>query len=100
MKKVIFLALAIFGASCLFAADGAAVYKKCVSCHGTKAEKLPPGGNEIIKDWSAAKLKESLKGYRAGTYGHKMKAAMKGQVGKFTDEDIEAVSNYIPTLNK
>jgi cytochrome c553 len=29
-----------------------------------------------------------------------MKAAMKGQVGKFTDEDIEAVSNYIPTLNK
>jgi len=100
MKKVLFLALAIFGASCLFAADGAALYKKCIVCHGKQAEKLPPNGNEIIKDWSAAKLKEALTGYRAGTYGHKFKLSMKGQVLKFTDEDIEAVSNYIPTLNK
>lgn len=100
MKKGILVVLAIFSASFIFAADGATVYKKCISCHGQKAEKLPPGGNDIIKDWKAEHIKEALTGYRAGTYGHKMKAIMKGQVGKFTDEQIDAVSNYIPALNK
>ncbi len=100
MKKIFLIALAIFSASYMFAADGTALYKKCMSCHGAKAEKLPPGGNEIIKDWDADKIKHALTGYRAGTYGHKMKAVMKGQVGKFSDEDIDAISKHVSALNK
>lgn len=55
---------------------------------------------EIIKDWKANRIKEALIGYRTETYGHKMKAVIKGQVGKFTDDEINAVSEYVPTLNK
>ncbi|MDR0468028.1 MAG: c-type cytochrome [Campylobacteraceae bacterium] len=79
---------------------GKKVYGRCIACHGTKVEKLPPGGNEIIKEWSASKIKEALIGYRAGTYGHKMKATMTSLVKNMSDEDFTNVSNYIQSLNQ
>ncbi|MFV0480817.1 MAG: c-type cytochrome [Campylobacteraceae bacterium] len=100
MKKAVVLGLMLVFASSsvVLAADGAAIYKRCVSCHGKNAEKLPPNGNAIIQGWSAEKIEEAVKGYRDGVYGHKMKALMKGQVGKLTDDEIKAVSQYIATL--
>lgn len=79
---------------------GKKVYLKCVACHGRNAEKLPPGGNEIIKDWKAEKIKESLLGYKEGTYGYKMKATMTSLVKTISDEDVENVAYYIESLNK
>lgn len=97
MKKI---ALALLVASVsLMAADGAAAYKKCVSCHGAKAEKKALNKSAVIQGWDAAKIEASLKGYKAGTlnnYG--MGALMKGQVASYDDATIAAVSAYIAGL--
>ena len=97
MKKI---ALALLVASVsLMAADGAAAYKKCVSCHGAKAEKKALNKSEIIAGWDAAKTEEALKGYKAGTRNvHGMGALMKGQVASYDDATIKAVSEYIAGL--
>jgi len=78
---------------------GAELYKKCVSCHGAKAEKKGLGKSEVIAGWDVAKLEEALKGYKAGTRNvHGMGGLMKGQVASYSDEDIKAVSEYISKL--
>lgn len=97
MKKIA-LAVLVMGATSLMAADGAALYKKCISCHGAKAEKKALGKSQVIKGWPAAKSVEAMKGYKAGTYGGAMKALMKGQVASYSDADLEAVSKYIEGL--
>ncbi len=81
------------------AANGEALFKKCVSCHGAKAEKKALGKSEIIAGWDAAKVEEALKGYKAGTRNiHGMGGLMKGQVASYSDDDIKAVAEYISKL--
>ncbi len=97
MKKIA-LALAIAAASTLMAADGAALYKKCISCHGVKGEKKALNKSKVIQGWTKAQLVESMKGYKAGK-GGPMKGLMKGQLGAgYDDAGIEAVAEYITTL--
>jgi cytochrome c553 len=96
MKKVL-LALVVSSVA-LMAADGKALYKKCIGCHGAKAEKKALNKSQVIAGWSAAKIEKALKGYKAGTYGGKMKGLMKGQVAGYGDVKIAAVSKYISTL--
>ena len=97
MKKI---ALALLVASVsLMAADGAAAYKKCASCHGAKAEKKALNKSEIIAGWDAAKTEEALNGYKAGTRNiHGMGALMKGQVASYDAATIKAVAAYIAGL--
>jgi cytochrome c553 len=97
MKKLA-LVLAFAAASSLFAADGAALYKKCAACHGAKAEKKALNKSQIIQGWDAAKIEASLKGYKDGSYGGAMKGLMKGQVASYDDAQIKAVSEYIAGL--
>jgi cytochrome c553 len=97
MKKVL-LALLVAGATSAMAADGAALFKKCVSCHGATAEKAALGKSQIIAGWDAAKTEAALKGYKDGSYGGPMKGLMKGQVAAYSDADIAAVAAYIATL--
>lgn len=97
MKKIA-LALIVAG-STLMAADGAALYKKCVACHGAKGEKKALNKSEVIGGWDAAKTVEALNGYKAGTRNIKgMGALMKGQVAAYSDADIAAVAAYIAGL--
>ncbi len=96
MKKL--LLVACFGAVSLFAADGASLYKKCVSCHGAKAEKKALNKSQVVQGWDSAKVVDALKGYKAGTYGGPMKGLMKGQVKKLTDADMKALGDYIQGL--
>jgi cytochrome c553 len=97
MKKI---ALTLLLASVsLMAADGAAAYKKCVACHGAKAEKKALGKSEVINTWDVAKLESALNDYKAGTRNSKgMGALMKGQVASYDAAKIKAVSEYITTL--
>lgn len=98
MKKIA-LALALAGVSSLMAADGAALFKKCVACHGAKAEKKALGKSAIITGQDAAITVTALKGYKAGTLNtHGMGALMKGQVASYSDADIEAVAAHIAGL--
>jgi cytochrome c-type protein NapB len=42
-----------------------------------------------------AEIAEALKGYKAGTFGGPMKGVMKGQVGRYSDADLEAFAHTI-----
>lgn len=97
MKKFLMIA-ALTTAACSFAADGAALYKPCIACHGAKAEKKALNKSHIIQGWEVDKTVAALKGYKDGSYGGAMKGVMKGQVAKLSDEDMKAVAEYIHGL--
>lgn len=99
MKKV-FLACLMMGmfGSVAYAADGAALYKKCIACHGKDASKVPPGGTVASNTLSEEEIVKALKGYQDGSFGGKAKATMKIQVKSLSDEDIEALAKYIKSL--
>merc|ERR1711941_82022 len=80
------------------AEKGKGLYLKCAGCHGASAEKPALGKSQVIKGWDAAKTVEALKGYKDGTYGGVMKGVMKGQVASLSDEDIQALGEYISTF--
>ncbi|GHV03442.1 hypothetical protein AGMMS50229_02600 [Campylobacterota bacterium] len=98
MKKVL-AALLILGATSMFAADGETLFKSCIACHGTKAEKSGMGKGRPPGTMGADEIVTSLNGYKAGTnnaYG--MGALMKGNMVPFSTEDIATVAAYIKTL--
>ncbi|MFV0481265.1 MAG: c-type cytochrome [Campylobacteraceae bacterium] len=98
ISTIVASALIVAGfASQSFAAAPEAIFKRCTVCHGKNAEKVPPGGTKITADLTADEIKSSLKGYKAGTYGGKMKASMIGQVKSLSDADIDALADYIVT---
>jgi len=80
------------------AVDGAQIFKHCASCHGVKGEKKALGKSQVIAGWDSVKVVTALKGYTKGTYGGSMKAVMKGQASKLSDDDMKAVADYISTL--
>ncbi len=90
--------LLIAGATTLFAADGAGLFKACAGCHGANGEKQALGKSQVIKGWDAAKTEKALKGYKDGSYGGPMKGVMKGQVARLSDADMKALAGFISTL--
>lgn len=92
--------LAILGLSAILgAAEGAALYQKCASCHGANGEKAALGKSEVIAGWSSEKTLEALKGYKDGTRNTKgMGALMKGQTAALSEGDMQALSAYIAKL--
>lgn len=101
MKKVIFVCL--FSAIGLMAADGAALYKRCIACHGANGEKIPPGSKATtaVNVLTKEKIVEDLKGYKAKTlnqYG--AGPLMSAQAASLSDDDIVALADYIVTLKK
>ncbi|MBN2815640.1 MAG: c-type cytochrome [Campylobacterales bacterium] len=78
--------------------DGAVLFKACISCHGVNAEKKALNKSQIIQGWESTKVVNALHGYKDGSYGGPMKAIMKGQVTKLSDEDIKALGDYISGL--
>ena len=77
---------------------GAEVYKSCANCHGQQAQKAALGKSQIIKGWSASKVRNALNGYKDGSYGGSMKGVMKGQVSRLSDEDVREVSIHVSSL--
>jgi len=78
--------------------DAVKLFQVCAGCHGPDASKAALGKSQIIKGWSAQKIKDALKGYKAGTYGGAMKGIMAGQVSKLGDAEIEALAEHISKL--
>jgi cytochrome c553 len=98
MKKSLMATLIVLGLGCVnvsAAEDGAALYKKCASCHGAAGEKAALGKSKIIKDMSAAQITTALKGYKDGSYGGAQKGLMKGQVASLNDAQITAIAALI-----
>lgn len=92
--------LAILGLTAILgAADGAALFQKCASCHGAKGEKPALGKSEVIAGWSSDKTLDALKGYKAGSRNTKgMGALMKGQTAALAEADMKALADYIAKL--
>lgn len=97
MKKVIIALSVVLGlwSSAVAAEDGAALYKKCASCHGAAGEKPALGKSKIIKDLSKDQFIAAMKGYKNGSYGGAQKALMKGQVASLNDAQIAAIAAHI-----
>lgn len=105
MKKLV-LSLTVLGLACsgAFAADGAKVYKKCIACHGPKAEKVYLNKIPALNTLEPEEMVSNMKKYKAGEMGengkglYNMGAIMKGQMATLSEEDMEAVVEYIQTL--
>jgi len=72
--------------------------KVCSGCHGKTFEKSAMGLSKIVKDMNATAISEALIGYKTGTYGGAMKGLMKGQVRKYTIEDLNNTGSKIKNL--
>ena len=97
MKKLA-LSLLFAGFTVSLMADPSAMYKKCAGCHGADGSKKALGKSKVISAMSVDEIAKSLRGYKDGTYGGKMKGLMKGQVRSLKDGDIDAFSAYIAGL--
>ena len=93
MKKIVIASIAALTvSSALMAGVNAGA---CFACHGKNFEKHAMGKSKVVADMTHAEIAASLKGYKAGTYGGPMKGIMKGQVGRYSDADLEAFSKTI-----
>lgn len=93
MKKIAIASIvALTAASALSAAVNAGA---CHACHGANFEKAALGKSKIVADLPHAEIATALKGYKAGTFGGPMKGVMKGQVAKYSDEELEAFAQTI-----
>jgi len=64
----------------------------CAGCHGANFEKSAMGKSKKVNEMSKADIEKALKGYKDGSYGGAMKAMMKGQAAKLSDEDIKGIA--------
>ncbi|EQB35635.1 cytochrome C [Sulfurimonas hongkongensis] len=93
MKKIV---IATVASLALATASMAAVNAKaCTSCHGADWSKAALGKSKNVSEMTHAEIAASLKGYKDGSYGGPMKGLMKGQVAKYSDEELEAFAQTI-----
>ncbi len=79
--------------------DAAKLYQACAGCHGADGKNAALGKSQPIAGWSKESVVQALKAYKAGSrnlYG--MGAVMKGQAGKLSDAQMEALGAYISKL--
>jgi cytochrome c553 len=80
--------------------NGKKVFKRCIPCHGAKANLNAVGKSQDISKWSEESIANSLKGYKDGTYGGAMKATMTSLLKTLNQQDITDVASYISTLGE
>ena len=74
-------------------------YAKCKGCHGADGKTVALGKSAVIAGQDKAALITSLNQYKAGTKNVAgMGMLMKGQVATMSDEDIEAVAEYLSSV--
>lgn len=79
--------------------DAEALYKsKCAGCHGANGKKHALGKSNLIAGQTKALLVQKIQGYKDGSFGGAMKKIMQGQVSSLSEEQIEALSDYISKL--
>jgi cytochrome c553 len=73
-----------------------AAYDKCKGCHGVDGKTAALGKSAVIAGQSKEAIIASMNAYKAGTKNEVgMGALMKGQALSMSDEDIEAVAEYL-----
>ncbi len=74
--------------------------KACNGCHGTDWSKKALGKSKIVSDMNATEIATAMVGYKDGTYGGPMKGIMKGQVSKYSVEELKASAIVIAEQSK
>lgn len=84
----------------LLAKDAKSIVESvCYACHGEKMELSCYGVTEITNTLSKETILEALREYKSGKrnkYG--MGNVMKAQIHPLNDDELKALSKYIPTL--
>lgn len=76
-----------------------AAYDKCKGCHGADGKTAALGKSAIIAGQDKEALITSMNEYKAGTKNVTgMGALMKGQAATMSDEEIEAVADYLSQI--
>ena len=92
MKKIVLSIVALGATTALMAAVNAAA---CTGCHGADWSKAALGKSKNVAEMSKADIAAALVGYKDGSYGGPMKGLMKGQVSKYSNEELEAFAQTI-----
>lgn len=87
MKKIVLSLLLV-----TVAAFAAVNTKACAGCHGANFEKHAMGKSKIVANMANKDVINALLGYKKGTYGGSMKMVMKSQIGKYSDDEIKAIT--------
>ncbi|MGA7980368.1 MAG: cytochrome c [Chromatiaceae bacterium] len=103
-RKLLFAAAA-FGLSMglvatAYAADGAALYKEkvCNTCHGDDGNTPILPVYPKLSGQNAPYLLEQMKDIRDGKRTNGLSAAMKAVVGSVTDDQFQAIADWLATL--
>jgi len=96
MKKIFLSLIGVLVVS-IFANDMSVV--RCMGCHGKVFEKSAMGKSKIVKDMNSTEISSALIGYQNGSYGGVMKGLMKGQVSKYSKDEIEQITKIIIDIN-
>ncbi len=98
MKKLLVLASVC---ACVFASDGASIYKQCQACHGLKAEKKYLGKVPALASLEASYMIKALQGYKNGSNNkYKTGMIMKAQASRLSEADMKNVAKYISSFAK
>lgn len=72
---------------------------KCASCHGRYGEKSALKASKIINELDENQIKTDLIGYKNDiNYGGNLKATMHRTASELSDDEINALAKFIPTL--
>ncbi len=79
------------------AADGEALYtqKMCQTCHGAEGKAPIMGAYPKINGQNKDYLVDQMKDIKSGARSNGMTAAMKAMVATVTDEEFEAIADYL-----
>jgi len=82
------------------AADGAALYKSktCIACHGKDAKTPLLPNYPKIAGQNAAYTLQQMKDIKSGARSNGQSAAMKGVMHLVTDEEMQALADYVASL--
>lgn len=82
------------------AADGETLFKQrtCFTCHGADGKTPIMAGYPKIAGQDAAYSLQQMKDIKSGARANGMSAAMKGVMHLVSDEEMQAIAEYIATL--
>ena len=89
------------GAGQAVAADGAALYKQktCIACHGADGKKPLLPEYPRLAGQNAAYIVRQMQDIKSGARANGNSAAMKGIMHLVSDEDMQAIADWLSGLN-
>ena len=100
LSGAILAATLALGTGSALALDGAQLYqtKTCFSCHGKDAKTPILPAYPKLAGQNAAYAAQQMKDIKSGARANGMTAAMKGVMHLVSDEEIDAIAEWLSTL--